>query len=236
MSSDQALPHLLTPRPAATVALLRDGASGMEVLLLQRTLAAVFLPGFYVFPGGAVDKHDHDLRLAEFVKGQDESTLNRQLGIASGGLAFLLAAVRECFEESGMLLTCEALSHAHPVMQSRALMARGELSLLDVCRQHRLTLDLGQIAYLDHWITPPGPPRRFDTRFFVAKAPMGQIALHDQHETIDSVWRTPGEAMEAFYQGRQPLIMPTLAVLQKLMPFTTADAAIRHFRSDPVGT
>lgn len=199
--------------------------------MLQRTHQAIFLPGFYVFPGGAVDASDHDARLYDLVAGQNRQALNRQLGIKEGGLAYLIAAIRECYEESGILLTNLSLPASHPALQQRQQVASGQQRLLDICQQHDVTLDLSGMAYLDHWITPPGPPRRFDTRFFIAKAPEGQQAHHDNSETIDSIWLTPQQAIERFHQGQLPLILPTLAVLKKLENFTGADEAIHHHRN-----
>lgn len=129
-------------------------------------------------------------------------------------MAYLMAAIRECYEESGILLTDTSLAPTHPAMQCRHQVASGEQHLADLCQQHNLAIDLRNTAYLDHWITPPGPPRRFDTRFFIAKAPEGQIAQHDNSETIDSVWLPPHQAIERFHQGRFPLIFPTVAVLK----------------------
>jgi len=152
----------MQPRPASTLALLRDTEQGLEVLMLQRTLKAVFMPGFYVFPGGAVDDGDRDLARSGHLYGHDDDSASALLGLPEGGgLGYLVAAVRECFEESGMLLARDSagqwLDGRHPVMDGRWAVGSGEADLGDLCRSHGLALSLDGIAYLDHWVTPPGP-------------------------------------------------------------------------------
>ncbi|QJX01876.1 hypothetical protein HML84_05550 [Alcanivorax sp. IO_7] len=134
------------------------------------------------------------------------------LGVAEGGLGYLVAAVRECFEEAGLLLARDGrgawVDAAHPVLATRHAVARGEASLTVLCREHGLDLCLDRVAYLDHWVTPPGPPRRFDTRFFVAEAPPGQVPLHDGQETIDHCWLTPRQALADRRTGRRRFATP----------------------------
>lgn len=220
----------MKPRPASTLALLRDGAGGLEVLMLQRTHQAVFMPGHYVFPGGAVDGNDNDRHLLASVMGHDHSSADQLLGVSEGGLGYLLAAVRECFEESGILLAQDRQHHwlteDHPAMACREVVATGELSMLDLCRQYDLQLMLDGIAYLDHWITPPGRPRRFDTRFFAATAPLQQSPCHDGQETIDHIWITPQQALDDFQSGRREFAIPTRSVLERLMTFDTVEAVL----------
>lgn len=223
-------------RPAATLALTRDTASGMEVLLLQRTWDAVFLPGFYVFPGGAVDSNDHQcLGLA---CGHDDASASHYLGITEGGAGYMIAAVRECYEEAGLLLANDqedkpvSLDSA-TLERERAALNTGERTLVDMCEQYRLTIPLDQLAYLSHWVTPPGPPRRFDTRFFVAVAPPHQVARHDNIETIDHVWLSPAQALEDHRLGHRLLGSPTVRTLRILSDFETTDALMAYARSQP---
>ena len=186
-------------RPAATLVLCRDTARGIEVLLLQRTWQARFLPGYFVFPGGAVDEHDAHGR--EHIAGPQDADISQIMSLDEGGADYMLAAVRECFEEAGILLadteTGEPVGPDHPVHEQRQALLRNELSLAELCHQHHLTLPLDQLAYLGHWVTPPGPPRRFDTRFFVAVAPPQQQAGHDGGETIAHHWISPAQALAA---------------------------------------
>ncbi|MGH9034335.1 MAG: NUDIX hydrolase, partial [Acidimicrobiia bacterium] len=183
-------------RPAATLMLVRDGADGIEVLMLRRHPDAVFAADAWVFPGGAVDPSDGDLPPAA-VPGVTDGDASATIGVHSGGLAFFVAAVRECFEEAGVLLARTAgggdldissdLDATRFARHRRDLLA-GRRSLAEMLGTEDLVLDLADVFYVSHWITPPGPPRRFDTRFFVAAAPGGQAATHDTAETVESVW------------------------------------------------
>ena len=223
-------------RPAATLALTRDTPDGLEVLLLQRTWDAVFLPGFHVFPGGAVDDADH--QCVDCLEGHDDNTASELLDLASGGAAYLVAAIRECFEEAGILLARDASRRPVPgertaVFRDREAVSRGELSLAALCQRHHLTLPLDRLAYLSHWVTPPGPPRRFDTRFFVAAAPHGQVPRHDGVETIDHVWLSPAQALEDHRTGRRLFGSPTLRTLRVLAAFDNTEALLAHTHAQP---
>lgn len=226
----------LKPRPASTLALLRDGDSGPEVLMLQRTHQAVFMPGHYVFPGGAVDRNDHDPELPVTVIGHDGDSANQLLDVTEGGLGYLLAAVRECFEEAGVLLARDGehrwLGQDHPALARREAVAAGELAMLTLCREFDLRLSLDGIAYLDHWITPPGRPRRFDTRFFVAAAPPDQTPRHDGQETIDNIWITPDQALRDHRSGSREFAIPTRSVLERLRAFDSVAAALAGARAE----
>lgn len=221
----------MQPRPASTLALLRDSAQGPEVLMLQRTHRAVFMPGHYVFPGGAVDDADQGVALADLIRGHDDVSASALLGLERGGLGYLVAAVRECFEEAGVLLAQDRAGNDvppdHPVLGvDREAVAHGRLSLDSLYREHDLVLPLDRIAYLDHWITPLGPPRRFDTRFFVAAAPRTQTPVHDGQETIDHCWLRPAMALEDHRARRRQFATPTLAVLRRLAGFTSVEHAL----------
>lgn len=222
-------------RDAATVMLVRDGDDGLEVFMLRRTLNAVFVGGFYVFPGGAVDDADRDPGVADVCLGLSDVAASDLLGVPSGGLAYWVAAVRECFEEAGVLLArppdgeivdfhdapTAARFEAH-----RGGVHRGQLRLVDLCAREGLRLDLGGIYYLSHWITPVGEPRRFDTRFFVARAPQRQEPLHDDRETIASLWTRPAAALDAHRAGELQLIMPTIKHLEYLAAFDTTEGVL----------
>lgn len=168
-------------RPAATLVLVRDTSDGLEVLLLQRTWDAVFMPGYFVFPGGRVE--EDETHGQEHVIGAGDAEISQIMSVDEGGADYMLAAVRECFEESGVLVAVDKqgnpISGDHPVHADRKSVFDGELSLANLCEKYGLAIPLDRLAYLGHWITPPGPPRRFDTRFFVTPAPEGQLAGHD---------------------------------------------------------
>ena len=211
--------------------LVRDGDRGMEVCMLRRNLNSDFVGGAYVFPGGAVDPHDSSPEVEAICLGRDDGDASRQLGIARGGLAFWVAAVRECFEESGVLLAVDAdgdvVSMAEPATaatfaQWRHRVNNDGTSLVDVCTAENLRLMMGDIYYFAHWITPVGPTRRYDTRFFVAAAPPGQVPAHDDRETIATVWINPADALEQQKAGKFDLIFPTIKNLEAISRFDTA--------------
>jgi glyoxylase-like metal-dependent hydrolase (beta-lactamase superfamily II)/8-oxo-dGTP pyrophosphatase MutT (NUDIX family) len=231
----------MIPRPAATLALLRDGAHGPEVLMMRRTHLAEFASGAYVFPGGAVDDADRDPALAPLARGIDDAQASRVLSVPEGGLAYWIAAVRECCEEAGLLLAYDTSGEIVAIEgearrveftgQRRAL-AQGQLALLDLLHERKLTLATDRLAYLSRWITQAGRPRRFDTRFFVARAPARQRSEHDGTELLHHVWLTPEEALARNARGEVNLLYPTIKTLQTLARFATVDDALAFARSD----
>ncbi len=223
-------------RPAATVMLVRDvpapsGGTALEVLMVRRNLRSDFVGGAYVFPGGAVDPHDGGAGAEALCAGRSDGEASALLGVGSGGLAYWVAVVRETFEEAGLLLARRDdgpdLLAGHPEEEARFVEARaavnaGTLRFLDLCRQERLRLTVGDIHYFAHWITPRGAPRRYDTRFFVAAAPPGQIAAHSAGETIAEVWITPQDALARHRAGEIEIIFPTIRCLQAIGRFATS--------------
>ena len=222
-------------RPAATLVLTRDTDNGIEVLLLQRTWEAVFLPGYYVFPGGAVNAQEPEGRA--HVVGVEDADISQTMSLDEGGADYMLAAVRECFEEAGILLAQDAsgqlIGADHGVHSERMALFQEEISLAQLCAKHGLTVPLDRLAYLSHWVTPPGPPRRFDTRFFVAVAPEGQVASHDGTETIDHVWIAPAQALEEHRAGARLLGLPTIRTLRVLSEFGTTGELMRYAHANP---
>jgi glyoxylase-like metal-dependent hydrolase (beta-lactamase superfamily II)/8-oxo-dGTP pyrophosphatase MutT (NUDIX family) len=222
-------------RPAATLVLTRDTENGIEVLLLQRTWEAIFLPGYYVFPGGAVNEQESEAQ--PHVVGVEDADISQTMSLDEGGADFMLAAVRECFEEAGILLAQDGsgqlIGAEHPVLGERDALFRDEVSLAQLCEKHGLVVPLDRLAYLSHWVTPPGPPRRFDTRFFVAVAPEGQRAGHDGQETIDHVWMSPAQALEEHREGQRLLGLPTIRSLRVLCDFNTTAELMRYAHANP---
>lgn len=214
----------VTPRPAATVSIVRDAPEGLEVLMMQRTLSAGFMPGAYVFPGGAIDREDADPALYALCSGLDDAAASRALGVERDGLAYWVAAIRECFEEAGLLLCYDAAgepvcfddpgTEARYAEQRAALNAR-RLGFAEFCRRERLRLAADRLTYFSHWITPVGAPKRYDTRFFAALAPRHQRPLHDAQELIDTVWIRPAQALERDRAGTLSLRAPTIATLRQ---------------------
>lgn len=219
-------------KPAATVVLIRDGSNGMEVLLLKRHRSSGFVPGAYVFPGGRTDEADADEDLVQHTSNIPDIDLP---------LHFWFAAVREVFEESGVLLARDAngdwasdtTSDAAMEQQRLALMD-GQATLLDVLRSGDYTVDLSGVVYFSHWITPVAEPRRYDTRFFVAVVPHERVVRPDPREMTDAQWLTPVEALRRFAEGRLPMVFPTVKTLQQLSDYPTTDQAIEALRRMPV--
>ncbi|HVB70323.1 MAG TPA: hypothetical protein VND83_02320 [Acidimicrobiales bacterium] len=223
-------------RPAATVLAVRDGANGFEVLMVRRNLRSDFVGGAYVFPGGALEPGDAELNR---VTGPEDAELSDLLGLSAGGRAYVVAALRELFEEAGLLVVCddagkevqldaEAASH---LAAARRRLNAGEGTLSEVLEMSGVHLDLRGVAYLAHWVTPTGPPRRFDTRFFVVLAPSGQVALHDSAETVDSVWLRPRDALSAQARGEYEMIFPTIRTLQSVADLARARDVVAFARA-----
>lgn len=219
-------------RDAATVMLVRDGDAGLEVCMLRRNLNSDFVGGAYVFPGGAVDDADRHENLDPVCAGRSDAEASGQLGIERGGLAFWVAAIRESFEEAGVLLAYDSdgkmIRLDEPEVEERFTRYRhavdhDEMRLVEVCEAEGLQLAVDGIYYFSHWITPEGAPRRYDTRFFVARAPEAQVPLHDDHEVIANVWVSPGRALADHRAGRFEMIFPTIRSLMALERFETAD-------------
>jgi 8-oxo-dGTP pyrophosphatase MutT (NUDIX family) len=213
----------MVPRPAATVTLVRDTPGGIEVLMMQRNYQSVFVPGAYVFPGGAVDRHDGSAEIAALCTGLDDTEASRKLGIHNGGLAYWVAAIRESFEEAGILLACndggdivtlDDSVRAQRFHAYRERVEHGEHPLSEMLSDEGLKLPLQQITYFSHWITPVGSPRRYDTRFFIAAAPEAQKPLHDNRETIDHLWVRPAEALSLHKQKQFDMRTPTVHTLR----------------------
>ncbi|RQP22977.1 MBL fold metallo-hydrolase [Piscinibacter terrae] len=214
------------PRPAATLVLLRDGADGVQVLLLQRAERGDHNSGAWVFPGGLVDKAD--ALLHGLVDGLTPAQAADQLKLAEGALDYAIAAMRECFEECGLLFGVDAETAAS-LEPWRGPIHRGEKTLLDLHRETGVRLDLREVAYLSHWLTPLGRAKRFDTRFFIAAAPHGQVARHDGTEMTAHRWmRIP----DALAEGDALKLMgPTRATLMSLAHFKTVAEVMAWARS-----
>ena len=230
----------MVPRPAATLILVRDASSGMEVFMIRRTQSAAFMGGAHVFPGGGVDAADAAAKIAACCEGLDDFEASRLLGVERGGLAYWAAAMRECFEEAGLLLAHDARGEYADLNQPqrvavfaqwRESVRAGRATLADLCREHQLRLAAGRMAYYSHWITQPGRPRRYDTRFFVAVAPAAQTPSHDNSETIDHLWIQPAEALERHRRGDLHLVFPTIKTLESIARFNSAAALMEFARS-----
>jgi 8-oxo-dGTP pyrophosphatase MutT (NUDIX family) len=228
----------LIPRPAATVLTLRDSPNGYEILMLRRNSRSDFTGGAHVFPGGAVDAGDRDAERQ--VYGLTDEVASRRLELDSGGLAFYVACLRELFEEAGLLIACDedgrAVSFTDPddvarMAAHRGAVNAGELDFLSMLDDEGLRLDLRGLEYVAHWITPAGLSRRYDTRFFVALAPGGQLATHDAGETVADLWAKPSEALEAHARGEFEMMFPTVRNLQSIANFSSSQEVLDFARS-----
>ncbi len=215
--------QVMTPRPAATLILLREG---MEVLMLQRTQNAAVLGGAYVFPGGSLDPLDNDPKVLRRVVGLTEAQANERLKLASGALGYYVAAVRECFEEAGILLGVSAA-------RAESLLHWRNKPFIEMLEAEDLAIPAGELAYFGHWITAPGRSRRFNARFFVALAPQGQRGSHDANETVHDVWITPREALERGARGEIELVNATQQSLKDLARFAEPRKAYDYARAIP---
>ena len=220
---------MVTPREAATVMLVRD-APQLEVFMLRRNLAVEFMGGAHVFPGGAVDAGDRAPELLGRCHGRDDSSASTQLGVHAGGMGFWVAAIREAFEEAGVLLARSAAtgrpvdlddgSVAARLEAARRAVGAGERPFVEVVEDVRFSSR--DISTRSHWITPAESPRRYDTWFFVAAAPEGHAYLHDDSETVASVWARPKDALARAERGELEIIFPTMRNLEQLGRFPTA--------------
>ena len=237
--SDEAFdPAAVAVRPAATVMLVRDAVSGdgIEVFMLKRTSAAAFAASQYVFPGGRVDDVDAAGTMERWCDGRDDAGASALLTIPSGGLGYWVAAIRECFEEAGVLLarhaaTGDIVSFGEADTASRYSTYRrevhgGRLHLAELCSREDLRLVTDSIGYVSHWITPYGERRRFDARFFIARAPEAQDPLHDDLETVESLWVRPADALDRHRRGDLAMYAPTVSNLRFLADHRSATSAL----------
>jgi 8-oxo-dGTP pyrophosphatase MutT (NUDIX family) len=215
------------PVPAATILLVRDAAAGLEVFMVERHREVDFATGALVFPGGKLEPGD-----------REPGTLARCSacpGLSAHDLALRVAAIRETFEEAGVLL---ARPRGSPALvdarRLRSIARRDALAALAEAEDLELAADL--LVPFAHWITPEFMPKRFDTHFFLVAAPGDQAAAHDGSESVDSAWITPAAALAEAESGRRTIIFPTLANLRKLGRSRSAAEALERARRDPVVT
>ncbi len=199
--------------PAATILLVRDGPSGLETFMVVRHHEIDFASGALVFPGGKVDDGDGAVR--DLCDGVDDAD-DLQVAMMAG-------AIREAFEECGVLLAREAGSgelvpgdRLAALDPARDALHRGELSLRRFLEGEELRLACDRLRHFAHWITPPVVPKRFDTHFYLASAPADHLAVHDGHESVDSVWISPADAVAAGRDGTYTIIFPTVRNLELL--------------------
>lgn len=225
----------VTPRPASTVIILRDGPEGIEVFMVVRHHEIDFASGALVYPGGKVDAQDSDPRWAKLASIPAEVPEP----------AYWIAAARETFEEAGLLLARNPEREDRLVLPERAhaIVERyqkplnaGEISFCDIIEKERLVLATDLMAHFAHWITPDGVPKRFDTQFFLVCAPVEQVGAHDGSESVEGIWIRPQQALDDADSGKRTLVNPTRMNLQKLARSHTVAEAVQAARASRVVT
>ena len=223
-------------RLAATVLLLKDDSAGPQVFMMKRP-GGVDFPDLHVFPGGKVDAQDF---LPEHIDGLDDNRANALLGVEAGGLRYWVTAIRECFEECGVLLARrrgEIVTLTDPREIDRFDAYRhqlidGTLSMGELCAAEQLTLAADRLFYFSHWLTPEQAPRRFDTRFFITRMPEAQETLAHHWETAGSEWVRPQQALEAWQDGSWSMIAPTITTLRSVAALGSLDGIEAQVRSE----
>jgi 8-oxo-dGTP pyrophosphatase MutT (NUDIX family) len=230
-------PKPVEPKLAATVLLLRDVREALEVFMVERHYAIDFASGALVFPGGRVDPPDHDLAL----RPEHCPPADGQDAVA---MAIRVAAIRETFEECGVLLARPRGSdQLVPAAQLSAIALRhrddlchSRITLAEIAEQEDLVLATDVLVPFAHWITPVEQAKRFDTHFFLAVAPADQVAEHDGHESVDSVWIEPAQALAGVDTGRFKMVFATHMNLSKLGRSATMEGAMAAARAARVVT
>jgi 8-oxo-dGTP pyrophosphatase MutT (NUDIX family) len=223
-------------RLSATILLLRDGPEQLEVFMVERHHQIDFAEGALVFPGGKTETSDAESDLLAFCNGPESE--------ASDETTVRIAAIRETFEECGVLLArprgltdlvdgarLEAIAKRY-----RDPMQAGDIKILDMIRSEDLELAFDLLVPFAHWITPEFMPKRFDTHFFLVPAPPDQLAAHDGFESVDSLWTTIPRALELEKSGQRTIIFPTLENMKKLGRSNSVAEAIANARRDTIVT
>jgi 8-oxo-dGTP pyrophosphatase MutT (NUDIX family) len=227
------MPPEAIARPAATILLLRDGAEGLEVFMVVRHHQIDFASGALVFPGGRVEDADHALAAG----------LEPRLAIDPPTLPFRVAAIRETFEECGVLLAKRRGSDSvigadvlRRLDHFRTALDGGTVGLDAVLKAEDLEPATDLLVHFAHWITPANQPKRYDTQFFLAQAPAEHLAMHDGHEAVDSIWIRPADALAGTEAGRFKLVFATAKNLEKLTRSATVAEAMERARTSRVVT
>lgn len=225
----------VTPRPAATILMCRDGGDGLETFMVVRHHQIDFASGALVFPGGKVDEGDLDPKVRDHCLGLDN--FSEEL------FPFAVAAIREAFEECGILLAREKgsdeLISAERLLaleQYREVLSKDEMGILEFLEKENLTLACDCVHRYAHWITPEGMPKRFDTHFFIARAPEDHLGAHDGSESVDSIWISPGKLLKESDDGKWTVIFPTRCNILMLGESGDVDEAIQRSRDRKIVT
>jgi len=220
--------------PASTVVLLRAD-DPFEVFLVRRNDSIAFLGGAHVFPGGRVDPADHTDDVDATAENIRAAVARMADVPAEVAIAHHVAAIRELFEEAGVLLARPLTARSvDRLAADRRDLLSGQTTFADIIDREHLQLSLDELAYFAHWVTPEIEIRRFDTRFFIARAPEGQTPIHDAGETTHSEWIEPAAAIERCRSGLISLPPPTWTTLEMLARFESIDAIFDWARRKPI--
>ncbi len=229
-------------RDAATVLALRETGADLEVFMVRRDSRMGFLGGAHVFPGGALD--ERDCKTAESALVDDFGPIARIHADRARAGGLLVAAARELFEESGILLARDAGGdwvdldedgpRAERLKAGRAVLSEGGGDFAALLVEEGLRLDLSGLRLFAHWVTPAREKKRFDTRFFLARAPERQSACHCDIESSAGEWITPRAAMDRYHAREIELVPPTISCLERLSVFSNVEDALRAYETADV--
>ena len=227
------MPEAAIPIPSATILLIRDGQQGLEVFMVVRHHQIDFASGALVFPGGKVDAQDSEPAWQNFI----DADLNDPLTLLK------IAAIRESFEECGVLLardstlqidTLVGAARVTALADERDKLNAKKIQFIELVRTSQLTLASKELVHFAHWITPQMMPKRFDTHFFIAASPPDHDLQHDGYESVDSVWIRPQQALDEAAAGDRTIIFPTLRNLEKLSQYTRVEPALAQIAKETI--
>ena len=222
----------VVPEPAATVVLVRETGPGLEVFLTRRNPDLLFLGGYHVFPGGKLDPEDTSPAMLKRCRCRDRVKAAAPLGLPDEperALGYRVAAVREVFEETGVLLAeGETWPPAERLAADRRELHEDRRTFLSILEAEDLALPVDRLLWFARWVTPAGSPRRFEAHFFAAPMPVGQAVATFPEEIASSEWISPRAAIEKWKQGQLRIIPPTLASLDFLSYFADWAALASH--------
>ena len=214
----------VVPKDAATLIVLRDGQTGLEVFCVERSKQSKFMGGAIVFPGGKLDPSDLDTRWIASVGAISPRTASFS-DDPNVARALAIAASREALEEAALLPISGGHIAHEDLLLLRARAEKEPTAILEMLEKAGLALDLGALEPLSRWLTPAAESRRYDTRFFLVRALEGQVGAHDAHETMSSFWATPPDVLARFDRGEVFLAPPTHRTLEILSAAKTVDDA-----------
>jgi 8-oxo-dGTP pyrophosphatase MutT (NUDIX family) len=228
-------------RAASTVILARQGFSGLEIYLLRRSSESKFFPGSYVFPGGAVDPEDQEASFWSSHVDLKPHQISQRIGgdlSVEDALGHAVAAIRETFEEAGVLLVEKIVEKKEEIEKVDGLRSQGMMSsswLKEWVISGRWILSLSSLIRWSHWVTPQAMKPRFDTRFYIALMPSGQECHPDEREMTHGIWIRPEDALTGNLRADVPLSPPTLVTLQELLPYGHLSTVEKDAQGKPWG-